>query len=101
MELIPILIELNREKSEVEEEVIYLYEEMDSHLFQVVRADGQVIDKVDVLTAEGIANRLGKQGFIIQWIDRFPSKERKYVRNLISRCPVCSINCTCSVGARV
>lgn len=66
-------------------ETIYLYEKMEDHLFQVVNSKGQIIDEVDILSAEGTANRLRKIGFKIQWIDRSPSPERKHVRSLISQ----------------
>lgn len=77
-------------------EIVYLYEQMDSHLFQVVKATGQVIDEVDILSAEGIANRLRKHGITVQWIDRGPSQERKHVRQLISNFTACSAGCTCN-----
>lgn len=69
----------------MEAEIVYLYEKMEDHLFQVVRSSGQVVDEVDIITAEGIANRLDKRGFNVQWVDRNPSKERKHVRSLISQ----------------
>ena len=64
---------------------IYFVEEMDSHLFSVVRNTGEVLDKIDILTAEGLAYRLGRSGTKVEWLDRGAIKERKYVRNLISQ----------------
>ena len=74
--------------------VVYFYEEMDSQLFQVVEEGGRVVDKLDPLSAEGLDYRLAKAGFEVRWVDRTPSKERKYVRQLVSnysnRCIGCS-----------
>ena len=64
---------------------IYLMEEMDSHLFSVIKNTGQVVDKVDVLSAEGLDYRLSRSGLKVVWLDRGAIKERKYVRNLISQ----------------
>ena len=66
-------------------EIIYLVEQTDNHLFKVVRSSGQVCDEVDILSAEGMANRLGKQGYDICWIDKYPTKERKRVNDLIAK----------------
>jgi len=82
-------------------EIIYIYEKMDSHLFWVVNFDGQIVDEVDILSAEGFADRMVKKGFEIQWIDRSPSLERKYVRNLISQHSACYAGCACPVGVSV
>lgn len=85
----------------MEAETVYLYEKMEDHLIQIVRSSGQVIDEVDILTAEGVENRLSKRGFNVQWVDRSPSPERKHVRQLISNFVSCGPGCTCAVSARV
>ncbi len=64
---------------------LYLLEEMDSPLFQVVRSTGEVLGKVDILGAEGLEHREKRNGFHVEWIERGAIKERKYVRNLISQ----------------
>lgn len=64
---------------------IYLMEEMDSHLFSVVKKTGEVVEKVDIISAEGLAYRLKRSGLQVEWLDRGAIKERKYVRNLISQ----------------
>lgn len=64
---------------------IYLVEEMGNHLFSVVKSNGEVVDKVDILGAEGLEYRLKKDGLKVDWLDRGPSKERKHVRKLIAQ----------------
>ena len=64
---------------------IYLVEEMGSHLFQVVKADGEELEKIDVLAAEGLDYRLTKRGLKVEWLDRQDLKERKHVRNLVAQ----------------
>lgn len=76
-------------------ETIYLYENMEDHLFQVVTETGQVLDEVDILSAEGIDNRYRKCGVRVQWIDRGPSKERKHVRQLMATFNACGAGCSC------
>lgn len=85
----------------MEAEIVYIYEKMEDHLFQVVRSNGQVIDEVDIITAEGMGHRLKKRGFNVQWVDRTPSPERKHVRQLMSNFVPCSSGCTCAIVTSV
>jgi hypothetical protein len=79
------------------DKLIYFYEEMDSHLFQVVGEEGRVIDKVDTLAAEGLNYRLKKAGVDVRWVDRSPSKERKHVRQLVSDYSNHCVGCSAGV----
>ena len=63
---------------------IYIMAEMGNHLFQVVADNGEVIDKVDVLSAEAIEHSFKKRDFSVVWVEREAIKERKHVRNLIA-----------------
>jgi hypothetical protein len=74
---------------------IYFMEEMDSHLFTVVRNTGEVLEKVDILSAEGLEHRLSRCGMEVEWVDRGALKERKHVRNLISQY---RSGCVCTGG---
>lgn len=76
-------------------EIIYIYENMDDHLFQVIGENGQVLDEVDILSAEGIDNRYRKRGVQVVWLDRGALKERKHVRQLMATFNACGAGCNC------
>ena len=64
---------------------IYFVEQMASPLFQVVTDAGEVLGELSIIDAEGWEYRLKKEGKHVSWIDRGLLKERKHVRDLISK----------------